>query len=125
MGGEVAHEYLAPCPAGENEIALCEKGDYAANVEAARSVPSAPDFPEPLDAPREVATPEIHTIEEVAEFLSVDPRATAKAMPIVGPDGTLVLGLVHQMADDAAIPFHQRLAVGRRLDLGVGAGQVS
>ena len=94
MGGEVAHEYLAPCPAGENEIALCEKGDYAANVEAARSVPSAPDFPEPLDAPREVATPEIHTIEEVAEFLSVDPRATAKAMPIVGPDGTLVLGLV-------------------------------
>ncbi len=51
MGGKVAHEYLAPCPAGENEIALCEKGDYAANVEAARSVPSAPEFPERLDAP--------------------------------------------------------------------------
>ena len=94
MGGEVAHEYLAPCPAGENEIALCEKGDYAANVEAAKSVPSAPEFSERLDAPREVETPEIRTIEEVAEFLHVDPRATAKAMPVVGPDGELVLGLI-------------------------------
>jgi len=94
MGGTVAHEYLAPCPAGENEIALCEKGDYAANVEAARSVPSAPEFPERLDAPSEVETPGIGTIEEVAEFLHVDPRATAKAMPVVGPDGKLVLGLV-------------------------------
>jgi prolyl-tRNA synthetase len=94
MGGEVAHEYLAPCPAGENEIALCENGDYAANVEAAKSVPSKPDFPERLDAPKEVETPEIRTIEEVAEFLKVDPRATAKAMPVVGPDGKLVLGLI-------------------------------
>jgi len=94
MGGEVAHEYLAPCPAGENEIALCEKGDYAANVEAARSVPGAPEFPERLDALREVETPEIRTIEEVAEYLHVDPRATTKAMPVVGPDGKLVLGLI-------------------------------
>ncbi len=94
MGGEVAHEYLAPCPAGENEIALCENGDYAANVEAAKSVPSAPGFPERLDAPQEVATPDIRTIEEVSEFLSIDPRATAKAMPVVGPDGQLVLGLL-------------------------------
>jgi prolyl-tRNA synthetase len=94
MGGEVAHEYLAPCPAGENEIALCANGDYAANVEAARSVPSAPEFPERLDAPSEVETPGIGTIEEVAELLHVDPRATAKAMPVVGPDGKLVLGLV-------------------------------
>jgi prolyl-tRNA synthetase len=94
MGGEVAHEYLAPCPAGENEIALCENGDYAANVEAAKSVPSEPEFSERLDAPREVETPEIRTIEEVAEFLHVDPRATAKAMPVVGPDDKLVLALI-------------------------------
>src|SRR5262249_54259238 len=40
MGGSGAHEYLAPCEAGENEVVLCERGDYAANVEVARSVPS-------------------------------------------------------------------------------------
>ena len=33
MGGTGAHEYMAPCPAGENEVALAE--GYAANVEVA------------------------------------------------------------------------------------------
>jgi prolyl-tRNA synthetase len=37
MGGLGAHEYMAPCPAGEDEVVL---GDgYAANVEVARSSP--------------------------------------------------------------------------------------
>ena len=33
MGGIGAHEYMAPCPAGENEVALAP--GYAANVEVA------------------------------------------------------------------------------------------
>ena len=33
MGGSAAHEYMAPCPAGENEVALAP--GYAANVEVA------------------------------------------------------------------------------------------
>ncbi len=33
MGGLGAHEYMAPCPAGENEVALAP--GYAANVEVA------------------------------------------------------------------------------------------
>ena len=33
MGGSGAHEYMAPCPAGENEVALSDAG-YAANVES-------------------------------------------------------------------------------------------
>ena len=33
MGGSGAHEYMAPCPAGENEVALGP--GYAANVEVA------------------------------------------------------------------------------------------
>ncbi len=127
MGGEIAHEYMAPCPAGENEIALCENGDYAANVEAARSVPSAPDFPERLDAPREVATPEIRTIEEVADFLSVDPRATAKAMPVVGPDGKLALGLIrgdhrlHELKMAAALNGEFRPAHPEEIEEAFGA----
>ena len=35
MGGLGAHEYMAPCPAGENEVALA--AGYAANVEVARA----------------------------------------------------------------------------------------
>jgi prolyl-tRNA synthetase len=37
MGGHGAHEYMAPCPAGEDEVALGE--DYAANVEVALKDP--------------------------------------------------------------------------------------
>src|SRR5437660_10402046 len=37
MGGLGAHEYMAPCPAGEDEVALGP--DYAANVEAALKSP--------------------------------------------------------------------------------------
>ncbi len=35
MGGHGAHEYMAPCPAGEDEVVLGE--GYAANVEVARA----------------------------------------------------------------------------------------
>jgi prolyl-tRNA synthetase len=38
MGGLGAHEYMAPCPAGEDEVLLGE--GYAANVEVARNDPS-------------------------------------------------------------------------------------
>jgi prolyl-tRNA synthetase len=37
MGGHGAHEYMAPCPAGEDEVALGE--GYAANVEVALKDP--------------------------------------------------------------------------------------
>jgi prolyl-tRNA synthetase len=37
MGGLGAHEYMAPCAAGEDEVALGE--GYAANVEVARNSP--------------------------------------------------------------------------------------
>jgi prolyl-tRNA synthetase len=38
MGGLGAHEYMAPCPAGEDEVVLGEDG-YAANVEVAAATP--------------------------------------------------------------------------------------
>ncbi len=43
MGGLGAHEYMAPCAAGEDEIALASEIDYAANLEVARH---HPDFRE-------------------------------------------------------------------------------
>ena len=39
MGGSGAHEYMAPCAAGENEVALAP--GYAANVEVASAEPAA------------------------------------------------------------------------------------
>jgi prolyl-tRNA synthetase len=93
MGGSGSQDFLAPTGSGENTLVLCENGDYAADLEIASGTPSAPDFPEALPEPQEVETPGQRTIEAVSEFLGVDPRATAKAMPIV-VDGRVVLALV-------------------------------
>jgi prolyl-tRNA synthetase len=94
MGGSGSIDYLAPSGTGENTLVTCERGDYAADLEVARAVPRAPQFPERLDAPQEVDTPGVTTIEGLAELLGVDAAATSKAMPVVKPDGTVVLGLV-------------------------------
>jgi prolyl-tRNA synthetase len=93
MGGSGSQDYLAPSGSGENTLVTCENGDYAADLEIASGVPPAADFPDELDAPEEVETPGQRTIESVSEFLGVDPRATAKAMPVVVGD-KLVLALV-------------------------------
>jgi prolyl-tRNA synthetase len=94
MGGKESKDFLAPAGSGENTLVTCENGDYAADLEIARGVPRAPDFPDALGAPEEVETPGVATIEALAEFLGIDDAATSKAMPVVKPDGTVVLGLV-------------------------------
>ena len=93
MGGSESVDYLAPADSGENTLVTCERGDYAADLEVARGVPRAPEFPERVDAPAEVETPGIETCEALAEFLGIDVAATSKAMPVVA-DGAVVLALV-------------------------------
>src|ERR687898_538664 len=69
-------------------------GVQAADLEIARGVPRPAEFPEPLDAPAEIETPNTRTCEALAELLSIDLAATSKAMPVVREDGTLVLALL-------------------------------
>ena len=93
MGGTGAHEYMAPCAAGENDVALSDAG-YAANLEVASAEPQPVDgLPEGLSEPRAVETPGARTIEAVTQALGVPPGALIKAMPVIvdGGDPTLVL----------------------------------
>ncbi len=92
MGGHSAHEFMAPSPAGEDEIAMCARCGYAANVELARSTPVAPAFP--AWSRDEVATPGARTIGEVAAMLGIDPRLTIKSLLYVAPQAGPVLVLV-------------------------------
>ena len=92
MGGKSAHEFMAPSAAGEDDIAMCAKCGYAANVELARSVPAAPEFP--ASAREEVATPNVKTIADVSAFLKIDPRLTIKSLLFIGPTQGPMLVLV-------------------------------
>jgi len=95
MGGKESKDFLAPSGSGENVLVTCENGDYAADLEIAKGVPRPPAFPDSHDAPKEVATPGVTTIEGLAELLGIDSAATSKAMPVLrADDGKLVLGLV-------------------------------
>ena len=93
MGGSASMDYLAPAAAGENTLVTCERGDYAADLEIARGIPRAPEFPAELEAPEDVETPGATTIEDLAKMLGIDDAATSKAMPVVA-DGRVVLALV-------------------------------
>ncbi|HXS44185.1 MAG TPA: proline--tRNA ligase [Solirubrobacteraceae bacterium] len=86
MGGSGAHEYMAPCPAGENDVALAP--GYAANVEVASAAPK-PVPPLALDG--ELPTPGLTTIADVAGALAVPPGNVLKAYPVV----TASRGLLH------------------------------
>ncbi len=94
MGGKFSIDFLAPSGSGENTLVRCENEDYAGDLEVAQAVPSAAVLPESLAAAEEIETPGVTTIEGLAEFLGIDESATSKAMPVVKPDGTLVLALV-------------------------------
>jgi prolyl-tRNA synthetase len=94
MGGSESMDFLAPSGSGENTLVTCEKGDYAADLEIAHGIPRAPEFPERLDAPDEVETPGVTTIDALAGFLGVDTAATSKAMPVTKADGAVALALV-------------------------------
>jgi prolyl-tRNA synthetase len=83
MGGRESSGFMAPAETGENILVRCENGDYYADYDAARGIPRAPKFPEPLERPEEVETPGATTIESLAEFLDIDPAATSKAMPVM------------------------------------------
>jgi len=92
MGGSGSHEFMAPSAAGEDDVALCDACGYAANVELARGVPSAPPAGN-ASKPEEVATPGARTIAEVSAQLKIDPAGTIKSLVFMGPDGP-VLALV-------------------------------
>jgi prolyl-tRNA synthetase len=97
MGGTGAHEYMAPCPAGENEVVLAGEGagQYAANIEVACADAQPVELPPAPPSPQEVSTPGLSAVSEVAGALDVPEGALLKAYPVVlESDGRMLLVLV-------------------------------
>jgi prolyl-tRNA synthetase len=92
MGGFGAHEYMAPCPAGENDVALA--AGYAANLEIASADAQPVSLPAGLAAPESVLTPDSRTVQAVTRELDVPAGALLKAFPVVLQDGEMKLVMV-------------------------------
>ncbi len=94
IGGSGSHEFHVLADSGEDAIAWCPQSDYAANVELAEAVaPTAPRSA-PAAAMDKVATPKMHSIEEVSAGLGVPASRIVKTLLMVDEAGTTVALLV-------------------------------
>lgn len=79
MGGNISHEYMLLTAIGEDSIAICPECGYRANMEAAESIIECLRD-ENSEELTKVATPDMHTIEAVCDFLNADAKKSLKAV---------------------------------------------
>jgi prolyl-tRNA synthetase len=102
IGGDSSHEFMVPCPSGEDKMIQCPRCGYAANQERAEIAghggggeeksrqAGKPDVLAPYQA---VPTPEKRTIRDVCAFLGVEEAASAKLLVYLA-DGKPVAALL-------------------------------
>ncbi|WP_368163679.1 proline--tRNA ligase [Aeromonas sp. R6-2] len=86
IGGTGSHEFQVLAESGEDLIAFSNSSDYAANIEMAEALAPAGERPAASAALTRVATPDVHTIDEVSAFLKVAPTAIAKTLLVLGEE---------------------------------------
>lgn len=79
IGGNGSHQFMALSDIGESEIVYCDDCGYAADVEKATIKLGEADNAE-MKEMELVNTPNAKTIEEISNFLSVDPKNTIKTI---------------------------------------------
>ena len=79
IGGKDSKEFILLSESGEDTIVLCEACDYAANGEKSEFT-KAPMALETLEDKHEIHTPNVKTIEELCDFLSIDSTKTLKSV---------------------------------------------
>jgi prolyl-tRNA synthetase len=124
MGGSGAHEYMAPCAAGEDEVVLTDSG-YAANAEVVRAQLGK----ERLDADADRVNGEAFRVETAIEIANIFKLGTRYSEPLgaryldetgtehpiwmacygIGP-ARIVAAAVEQFADEHGISWPAALA---------------
>ncbi len=88
MGGAMSHEFMAPTPAGEDEIVVCKSCGYMANIEVAHSKYAS--FQSPTLPYEEVHTPGKRTVREVAEYLNYSISSFMKSILVIAESGPVL-----------------------------------
>jgi prolyl-tRNA synthetase len=78
IGTGKSEEFQVKAAIGEDVVMVCQ--DYAANVETTKSIPPSYPYEKTLKEKRQVPTPGVTTIEELAPFLKVDPQLILKTL---------------------------------------------
>ncbi|MGK0438704.1 MAG: prolyl-tRNA synthetase, partial [Paracoccaceae bacterium] len=76
IGGNASHEFHVLADSGEDAIAVCDKYQYAANVELAEALQLGGERPTASQEMSRVDTPGQHTIAAICDFLSAPIEST-------------------------------------------------
>jgi prolyl-tRNA synthetase len=85
IGGSHSHEFHVLAESGEDAIVFSSESDYAANIEKAEAMAPKGSAASATAEMAELATPGVHTISELCDFMGTDSSNTLKAL-IVSAD---------------------------------------
>ena len=80
IGGSHSHEFHVLADSGEDAIVFSTQSDYAANIEKAAAVASGTAATPGTGEITELATPGVHTIAELCQFMDTQATQTLKAL---------------------------------------------
>lgn len=101
IGGSHTHEFMALSEIGEDTIVYSEQSDYAANIEKAEVVYVPNKKHDDIQPLSKIETPNIHTAQELADFLGKPLDEITKSM-VFKVDGEFIMVLVrghHEIND--------------------------
>ena len=99
IGGSASHEFHVLADAGEDAIAFSSESNYAANVELAEAVAPEGQRPAPKQDMQTIDTPDMHTIDELSEFLKLDAKHSIKTLIVAGEEEGTVITILMQGND--------------------------
>lgn len=91
MGGKDSKEFSAVSNAGEDIIVYSDSNDYAANLEMAKDYYHANKIMDVQLSLQEVQTPNVHTIDEVSEFLKISDTQIIKTVVFMADEKPVVV----------------------------------
>ena len=80
IGGSGSKEFMALSENGEDDILVCSKCSYGANIEAAKRKKLVEPMDEVSMNPGKFYTPNVSSIDEVCDFFKIHPYYTVKAV---------------------------------------------
>ncbi len=85
MGGKESGEFMVESDFGEDKLVICPHCDYKANKEVAKSIPAKESY-KGEEKKEKIHTPNIKSVDEVSEFLSVPPEGILKSILVIAED---------------------------------------
>jgi prolyl-tRNA synthetase len=91
MGGTGSEEFMVKSVAGEDTVAYCESCGYAANVEVAASRIDSIERDTESKVIYEISTPNVHSIDELCQFLKIEETQCAKSRIYIHNDKPVLI----------------------------------